>query len=238
VSGSEHLQRGTCLETGGGRRVLVEGWKDQGSYSNVYRGMLNGMPCAVKVPKRELAESAELVAREGETLARVSSPAVVRVFDTGTLDGRPYLVLQWIEGERLLDLLQARRSLPLRQALELLERLAEGLAAFHAQGLTHGDVRSENVLVPSTAQAVLIDPHGMPVGRAANGGTGGPEGDLRAAADLLHRVLTGEDPGEAPRLTGGAGYNRGTVALYDQLRAGRANAAGFLAETRRLRSAL
>jgi RIO-like serine/threonine protein kinase len=237
VSGAR-LQSGLAVRTNAGRHVRVESWRDQGSYSNVYRGSLDGTPCAVKVPKAELPESAPLVQREGELLARVSSPAVVKVLDTGTFADRPFLVLQWVEGPRLLDLLQARRRLPLREALEVLERVVEGLAGFHDQGLCHGDVRSENVLVPSATQAMLIDPHGMPVGRPANRGIAGPEGDLKAAADLFHRVVTGQEEGEAPRLTSGAGYNRGAVSLFQRLRVADLPAGQVLLEARRVRGTL
>lgn len=231
------LKSGAVLATDRVEPVLVRSWVTEGSYAHVYRGAYgrDGVPCAVKLPKTHVDAAVELLRLQGEILSRVRAPGVVRLLDRGAQDHVPFLVLEWLEGGTLQDLVQRRRRLPLRQALEVLEQLSGALAAFHALGLAHGDVRGENVVLEGRG-AVLLDPHGLPVGNVP---TPSPTGDLQATAALLHLMLTGEPFVEAaPRLTSGAGYRKEVVQLWERLRGGTLTAPELAARAAELRRSL
>jgi serine/threonine-protein kinase len=208
------LTPGTVLRTDDGRTVLVRAWRGEGSHARVYRGILeqSGAPCAVKVAKPEVPESGERLRRECEVLTGVQHPRVVRLVAARTEGCGPWLVLEWLDGDTLLDLVAARRRLALRQSLQHLESALDGLAAIHEGSFLHGDVRAENLLVVPDRGAVLTDPGGTPTATRAD--------DIRDAGVLFHRMLTGEPPGDGDSvLTTSAGYSRAAVQLWRRMRA-------------------
>lgn len=231
------LKSGAVLATDRIEPVFVRFWVAEGSFAQVYQGAYgpDGLPCAVKLPKTHVEDAVELVRLQGDMLLRVQGPGVVRLLDRGTTDGIPFLVLEWLEGGTLRELIQSRRRLPLRQALEILEQLAGALAAFHREGLPHGDIRGENVVLEGRG-AVLVDPHGLPVGSVPPPSV---RGDLHATAALMHLMLTGEpDSASQPRLTTGAGYRREAVQLWERLRSGALSAAELAKQSAALRRSL
>jgi hypothetical protein len=85
--------------------------------------------------------------REARALAEVAHPAVVRYLGSGrTPEGEAYLVMEWLEGEDLAARI-ARGPLPIREALTILCRAAEGLAVAHARGIVHRDVKPSNLFL-------------------------------------------------------------------------------------------
>jgi Protein kinase domain len=98
----------------------------------------------------------EKVRSEGQSLARVRSPYVVRCHGVERQEGVPALVEEYLPGR---DLREQQRVRPLNaiQALELTEQLAEGLAAVHACGLLHRDLKPDNVLICDDGRPRLVD---------------------------------------------------------------------------------
>jgi eukaryotic-like serine/threonine-protein kinase len=107
-------------------------------------------PVALKLPLTdpELCEmlSARL-RRETDALARVRHPAVVDVIDAGESEGLPFLAMELLEGRTLSGLIAARGRLQADEAVKVGIALADGLAAVHASGFAHRDVKPANVLV-------------------------------------------------------------------------------------------
>jgi serine/threonine-protein kinase len=86
--------------------------------------------------------------REAKAAARIQSEHVARVSDFGTLDdGAPYLVMEYLEGNDLDSLLQARGALPVAQAVEYVLQACEGLAEAHAAGIVHRDLKPANLFL-------------------------------------------------------------------------------------------
>jgi serine/threonine-protein kinase len=86
--------------------------------------------------------------REAKAAARIQSDHVARVSDFGTLDdGAPYLVMEYLEGNDLDSLLQARGALPVGQAVEYVLQACEGLAEAHAAGIVHRDLKPANLFL-------------------------------------------------------------------------------------------
>ncbi|MDG4805346.1 Stk1 family PASTA domain-containing Ser/Thr kinase [Micromonospora sp. WMMD1120] len=109
------------------------------------------------------ARVANFVARftdEAKTIARLTHPNVVAVYDQGTHAGLPYLVMEYVRGRTLRDVLAERRRLNPDEALAIVEQMLAAIAAAHRAGLVHRDVKPENVLVaeaPTGGVANLVD---------------------------------------------------------------------------------
>jgi eukaryotic-like serine/threonine-protein kinase len=84
---------------------------------------------------------------EAKTIARLTHPNVVAVYDQGTHDGLPYLIMEYVRGRTLRELLADKRRLPPTEALAILEQMLAAVAAAHRAGLVHRDIKPENVLV-------------------------------------------------------------------------------------------
>jgi FixJ family two-component response regulator/predicted Ser/Thr protein kinase len=152
-------------------------------------------------------------AREFETVGVLRHPAVVDIYDYGMHEGREFIAMEYFPcGD-----LKARLQNPVseREALEYLERIAEGLAAVHAEGILHRDLKPPNIMLREDGQVVLID-----FGLARNLGSGtqstragvlrgspyymspeqaqgqelDPRSDLYSLGVLFFEMLTGEKP--------------------------------------------
>ncbi|MEV0394310.1 Stk1 family PASTA domain-containing Ser/Thr kinase [Polymorphospora rubra] len=97
---------------------------------------------------------------EAKTIARLTHPNVVAVYDQGVHNGLPYLVMEYVRGRTLREILVERRRLNPGEALAILDQMLAAIAAAHRAGLVHRDVKPENVLVaeaPSGGAGNLID---------------------------------------------------------------------------------
>lgn len=119
-------------------------------------------PVVVKLLHRHLAHRRDLADRlrlEGEALACVSHPNVVAVLDGGvTREGRAYLVLERLHGRTLREEVAARGALPPAEAAEIAAQALDGLAAVHAAGVVHRDVKLDNLFLCDAGS-----PHGHTV---------------------------------------------------------------------------
>ena len=99
--------------------------------------------------------------REAEALARIRHRNVVRVHAAGDDAGRPFLVMELVEGETLQARLDRERRLAPREAVDLARRLAQGLAAAHRAGVLHRDIKPDNVLLSRTTGEPLLTDFGL-----------------------------------------------------------------------------
>ncbi len=180
---------------------------------------------ALKVLYPHLAEDQrflERFEREAKSAARLSHPHVVGVLDQGVEDGPghsvAYLVMEYVPGKTLRDLLRERGRLTPRQALAMLDPVIEGLGAAHDAGLIHRDVKPENVLLAERGGIKIADfglaravsaatSTGTLVGTAAylppelvTNDAADARSDIYSAGIMLFELLTGVQPytGEAP----------------------------------------
>ncbi len=141
----------------------VEAWQGQGAYGAVYRAVRIGQEHAGPVAlKLSLYPWDARFAREAELLSRLSHPSIPRLLSRGLLRHAnaaeyPYFVMEWVEGTPLYAWAQ-QHAPSCHQVCLLLVQLARALAALHAAGAVHRDVKGDNVLVRhSDGRALLID---------------------------------------------------------------------------------
>ena len=123
-------------------------------------------PVALKRLAENLARDDELrrrFVREARLAARLAHPNVVRVFDVGEDDGRPFIAMEYVDGETLAEVIARRGALPPAEAAELAMQICAGLAAAHAAGLVHRDVKPQNLLLGTDGVLKLGD-FGIAVG--------------------------------------------------------------------------
>jgi serine/threonine protein kinase len=98
----------------------------------------------------------ELFDREVRTLAALSHPNILSIFDLGTADGHAYAVMELLEGSNLRQRLGGK-PLPWRTAVAMAMAVCKGLAAAHAKGVVHRDLKPENVFVQQDGQVKILD---------------------------------------------------------------------------------
>ena len=100
--------------------------------------------------------------REARLAAKLDHPNIVQVYDVGEDDGRPYIVMEQVDGGTLDDRLNGRRrSIATNEGLRLLSQLCEGLGHAHAKKLVHRDIKPQNLLLRSSDGCLKITDFGI-----------------------------------------------------------------------------
>ncbi len=178
---------------------------------------------AVKILREQYARDPRFAAHfanEAQAAAAVSHPNVVEVYDSGREGETLFIVMEWVDGSNLKQMIREQAPLPVPEAIRLLLELLQGLAVIHQAGIVHRDVKPQNVLMTRHGSAKLTDfgiargavasgltETGVVVGTAAymapeqaSGKPVGPGVDLYAAGVILFELVTGRlpFPGENP----------------------------------------
>ena len=182
-------------------------------------------PVAVKLMHDEMTDQPDQLERfnqEARAVAKLSNPNVVAVIDAGEDGGRPYIVLEYVQGETLKQRVSRVGALDATEALAYALEVAQGLSVAHERKMVHRDVKPQNVLIDSTGRAKLTDfgisrqlneegvtEAGRVVGTTdyvapeqAMGKEVDPRSDIYSLGVVLFEMLTGDVPFEAENQIG------------------------------------
>ena len=210
------------MDTPLGSRYVLHDVLGRGAMGQVFRGSVrgSGAAVAVKVLKPELVSDTEVVARffrERSILTSIDHPNVAKVLDLVVEGETLGIVMELVEGQDLRRYLRARGTLPPGEAVYLAGQLLMGLAAVHAGGVVHRDVKPENVLVSMVRGQMMLKLTDFGVSRLSYGASltkmtsliGTPEymapelaehdaatpaADLYSAGIVLYEMLAGRTP--------------------------------------------
>ncbi len=208
-------------------RYRVVSLLGEGGMGAVYRAWdtrLN-VPTALKemipqpgIDQRTLAQLRQQFRQEAQILARLNHPHLVRVGDFFEEGGNTYLVMDFVAGEGLAEIIKREGAQPEKQVVAWAGQLLDALAYCHSQGVIHRDVKPQNVIIRPDGRAVLVDfglvklwDPGDPRTKTAMRGMGTPEyappeqydiemGHTDARSDVyglgatLYHALTGQAP--------------------------------------------
>jgi serine/threonine protein kinase len=206
----------------GNRYHLLES-AGEGGMAIVYRAedTVLGRPVAVKVLRQQFAADPEFLVRfrhEAHAAAALTHPNIVHVYDVGESGGQHYIVMEYVAGPTLKQIIQQRGSLPLAEVLDLGSQVCAAAEAAHRRGMVHRDLKPQNVLVNADGLAKVADfglaqpaaqaidsPSGLAaatvLGTAhylspeqAQGLPATPASDIYAMGVLLYEMATGRLP--------------------------------------------
>lgn len=204
----------------GGYKLLYK--IQSGSFGRVYRAVdpRDGRVTAVKVLRRRWSEDQariEMFIREGKVGLLLKHPNIVEVLaiNRESTSGQYYIVMEFVEGGNLREILQIRNKYSALESLRVAEDCAAGLAYAYGKGMTHRDIKLTNILISDTGDAKLVD-FGLAqffssiarkedekvdrtvdyagLERATNVKTGDVRSDIYFLGCVLYECLTGRSP--------------------------------------------
>ena len=208
-------------------RYRVERRIARGGMATVYEALDTRLDrvVALKIMHPGLADDADFVSRfvrEAKSAARLTDPHVVAVYDQGEDDGLVYLVMEFVPGRTVRDVLRQYGRLSAEQALTIIDPVLQALEAAHRAGFVHRDVKPENVLLTDDGRVKVADfglaraisaatstaaTQGLLIGTVAylspeqvERGIADARSDVYGAGILLYEMVTGSVPyaGETP----------------------------------------
>ncbi|WP_240506673.1 serine/threonine-protein kinase [Thermoactinospora rubra] len=207
------------------RRYLLRSELGRGGMGVVWQGhdTLLNRPIAVKevllpagLPELDRERQLLRTTREARNAAKINHPSVVAVYDVVEEDGRPWIIMELVQGRSVEEVVATSGALPIRQAADVGRQVLSALRTAHELGILHRDVKPSNILLTQEGRAVLTDfgiataegdssltSTGMVTGSPAfmapervRGEEAGPASDLWSLGATLYAALLGRSPFE------------------------------------------
>jgi serine/threonine-protein kinase len=208
----------------------------EGGMGEVYRAVHAkiGRTAAIKLMNRALA-NAEFVERflnEARIQADLNHPNIVTLYDFCEFDGRPCIIMEYIEGQTLTELMHRRGSLNRQETIGIFRAIVDAIAYVHGRGIIHRDIKSNNVKITPAGEVKVLD---FGIAKSGNspaltmtggfvgtlqyispelftGGFADARSDIWALGVLLYEMTTGRLPFQADSI--GGLYERINAAAY------------------------
>ncbi|PKM80999.1 MAG: serine/threonine protein kinase, partial [Firmicutes bacterium HGW-Firmicutes-13] len=207
-------------------RYQIEEKIGDGGMAVVYKGcdiLLNRF-VTVKILRAQFALDENFVSRfrrEAQAAASLSHPNIVNIYDVGEEEDTYYIVMEYIDGKSLKELINEKGRLPVNQAVNIARQICEGLVHAHKNKIIHRDIKPHNILITRDGRVKVTD---FGIARAvtaatltynnnvimgsvhyfapeqAKGGLAGEKADLYSLGIVIYEMLTGEVPfsGDSP----------------------------------------
>lgn len=201
-----------------GRYEIIE-LIGEGGMADVYKGIdaVDGKTIAVKILKKEFAESEEFLRRfrnESKAIAVLSHPNIVKIYDVGFYDKIQYIVMEYIDGITLKEYIENERVLSWKDAVHFVTQILRALQHAHERGIVHRDIKPQNIMMftdgtikvmdfgiakfareegkTATDQAIGTVHYISP--EQARGDATDAKSDLYSVGVMLYEMLTGQKP--------------------------------------------
>ncbi|MCA9834740.1 MAG: protein kinase [Thermomicrobiales bacterium] len=200
-------------------RYRLDSIVGEGAHATTWRGWDEKLsrPVAIKILHRKLTDDAVFVQRfrdEARVAASVRQNNVVDIYDFGQEQGVLYIVMQFVDGQTLKQLIAQRAPMEMREIRRIIGNVLDGLQAIHAAGIVHRDIKPQNILIGNDGVARVTDfgvaetggdagltTDGMTIGTVdymapeqAQGLALTPSADLYATGVMLYEMMTGTLP--------------------------------------------
>ncbi len=134
----------------------------EGGMANVYlaQDTILDRKVAIKVLRGDLSNDEKFIRRfqrEALSVSNLSHPNIVEVYDVGEEDGSHYIVMEYIDGKTLKQLLKKRESLTLTEVLDIMTQLTDGIAHAHESYIIHRDIKPQNIMIEDDGRIKITD---------------------------------------------------------------------------------
>ena len=191
----------------------------EGGMANVYlaNDTILDRKVAIKVLRGDLSNDEKFIRRfqrEALSVSNLSHPNIVEVYDVGKEDGQYYIVMEYIEGKTLKQLLKKRETLTLPEVIDIMLQLTDGLAHAHESYIIHRDIKPQNIMILDNGLVKITDfgiamalnatqltqtnsvmgsVHYLPP-EQANGKSATVKSDIYSLGILMYELITGSVP--------------------------------------------
>ena len=134
----------------------------EGGMANVYlaKDTILDRSVAIKVLRGDLSNDDKFIRRfqrEALSVSNLSHPNIVEVYDVGEEDGGHYIVMEYIDGKTLKQLLKKRESLTLSEVIDIMTQLTDGISHAHASYIIHRDIKPQNIMIEDDGRIKITD---------------------------------------------------------------------------------
>lgn len=191
----------------------------EGGMANVYLAIdtILDRKVAVKILRGDLATDEKFVRRfqrEANAASRLTHPNIVEIYDVGEDDGRYFIVMEYVEGQTLKNLIKKRGGLTLPEVIDIMLQLTSGIACAHESYIIHRDIKPQNIMILDDGRVKITDfgiaqtlnssdltqtnsvmgsVHYLPP-EQANGGASTIKCDIYSIGILMYELITGRVP--------------------------------------------
>ena len=210
------LKNGTIID----ERYRITGRIGHGGMAEVYEAIdiINRKTVAVKMIREDVMKNPINFKRfrnEAAIAASLKHENIVKVYDHGTIDGRPYIINEYVEGQTLKEVLDYNSKLSISEALSIMIQLTSALACAHRHGIVHRDIKpenlfmlpdgliklgdfgiaeSENVTLTQEAGKEIVGSVHYLAPEISSGKPASPQSDIYAAGVTFFELITGHVP--------------------------------------------